>query len=59
MPKQTLDPVEIDVTDNRILECAVESDSDFLITGDKHLLRLGQYGKTRIVPPSEFLEERR
>src|SRR3954469_13382992 len=30
-----------DPDDNRILECASESKSDVLVTGDDHLLRLG------------------
>ncbi|HOV14430.1 MAG TPA: putative toxin-antitoxin system toxin component, PIN family, partial [Spirochaetota bacterium] len=30
-----------DQTDNRILECGVESRSGFIVSGDKHLLTLG------------------
>ena len=42
--------------DNRILECAIEADADYLVTGDKrHLLPLeGQY-EIRIVTTSQFL----
>lgn len=42
--------------DNRILECAVTADAQFIISGDKrHLLPLKQYQRIRIVSPDEFL----
>lgn len=40
-----------DETDNRILECAKESNADLIVTGDKHLLKLKEFdgiGITRI-----------
>lgn len=43
-----------DDPDNRILECARASRADFVVTGDKHLLKLGRYGSTRIVTLAEF-----
>ncbi len=39
-PKQRIDAVKEDPTDNRILECAAASSSDYLVSGDKHLLKL-------------------
>jgi putative PIN family toxin of toxin-antitoxin system len=43
--------------DNRILECALAAQADFLITGDKeHLQPLGALGQTRIVSPAQFLD---
>jgi putative PIN family toxin of toxin-antitoxin system len=44
-----------DDPDNRILECARAARADFVVTGDKHLLKLGRYGSTRIVTLVEFL----
>ncbi len=42
--------------DNRILECAVETQAQFLITGDKRdLLPLQKIGKTKIITASQFL----
>ena len=42
--------------DNRILECAVTADAQFIISGDKrHLLPLKQYQGIKIVSPDEFL----
>ncbi len=42
--------------DNRILECAVLAEADFIITGDKHLLALGHYQDTLIIRLAEFVE---
>jgi len=42
--------------DNRVLECAVASKAEFLITGDRHLLDVESYFRTRIVTPRQFLE---
>ena len=39
-PKTTLDIVRHDPDDHRILECALEAGSDWIITEDKDLLRL-------------------
>lgn len=45
-----------DEADNRILECAVLSEADFIVTGDKHLLALGHYQDTLIIRLAEFVE---
>jgi len=44
-----------DDPDNRILECAVEAEAQLLVTTDKHLLKLEQYGDFKIVELSDFL----
>jgi putative PIN family toxin of toxin-antitoxin system len=55
-PKQKLDVMRDDPADNRILECAVAGGSDYIVTGDNHLLKLGQFAGTSIVSPAAFLE---
>lgn len=45
-----------DEPDNRILECARATHADCIVTGDKHLLDLGQFGATRIITLAAFLE---
>ena len=42
--------------DNRILECAEEAEAACIVTGDRHLLDLRKFGKTRIVTLAEFLQ---
>jgi putative PIN family toxin of toxin-antitoxin system len=55
-PEQRIDMIVDDPTDNRILECAATSGSDYLISGDHHLLKVGQYQGCKIVTPAEFLK---
>ena len=46
--------VPYDAEDDPVVGCAAAARSDYLVTGDKHLLRLSTYGKTKIVKASEF-----
>ncbi len=41
--------------DNRVLECAVDGNAEFIVTGDtKHILPLKEYKGIKILRPSEF-----
>jgi putative PIN family toxin of toxin-antitoxin system len=53
-PKRQLNVVSHE-PDNRILECAMESQADFIISGDHHLADLGAFQGVRIVNPATFL----
>ena len=55
IPNRTIDIITADPPDNRILECAGAGKSDYLVTGDNHLLRLGKFEGIRIVKVAEFL----
>ena len=55
MPTQALDVIKEDPPDNRILECAVEAASEFIVTWDKDLLRLGEYAGVGIISAADFL----
>ena len=55
-PTQRIDVVTEDPTDNRILECAIAGGSQYLVSGDKHLLKVGQFQGVRIIMPAEFVE---
>jgi len=57
-PKTTLSVIKEDPDDDRILECAIEARSRFIITQDKDLLRLGDFEGIEIVRPEEFLQRR-
>ena len=54
-PALQLGVVTEDPVDNRILECAVAAGSEFIVTGDKDLLRLGIYDSIKILTVSDFL----
>ena len=44
-----------DELDNRILECALQAGAEFIVTGDKHLLKLNKYENTEIIKLSSFI----
>ena len=52
-PKNKIDIVKDDPDDNKVIECAVESLSTYIITYDKHLLKLGEYQNIKIIRPEE------
>lgn len=56
-PKFRVAEIEHPDADNRILECAVACDADFIVTGDtKHILPLKKFQDTRIISPRQFLD---
>jgi putative PIN family toxin of toxin-antitoxin system len=56
-PLQTVDVIKADPSDNRILECAITAQSDFIVSGDtRHVLPLGSYEGIPILKLSEFME---
>ncbi len=56
-PDVSLSVIRNDVSDNRILECAVAGDAQYIVTGDKnHLLPLKKYKNIKIISPAEFLK---
>ena len=44
-----------DPKDNMFLECAALAHADVLVSGDKDLLVLGTYAKTRILTAADYL----
>ncbi|MBI4908018.1 MAG: putative toxin-antitoxin system toxin component, PIN family [Acidobacteria bacterium] len=56
VPVSTLHVVREDPADDRILECAAAANSDFIVSQDKDLLRLGQFANARVVTIREFLQ---
>ena len=45
-----------DPSDNRYVECAVEGDANYLVSGDDHLLKRGAYEDVLIGTPREFVD---
>jgi hypothetical protein len=54
-PSQNLSVIERDPSDDRFLECAVEADARYIVTGDSHLLELKDYRGIMILNPTSFL----
>lgn len=55
-PATGIHGVAEDEEDDLVLATAVAAEADFLVTGDKYLLRIGEFHDIRIVSPRDFLE---
>lgn len=52
----TLHVVPLDPKDDAIVATAVKARAEYLVSGDRHLLALGEYEGIRIVTPRQFLD---
>ena len=55
-PRQKFNVIKDDPNDNRFLEVAIESNADFIISGDHHLLSLKKFQNIPIITSKEFLK---
>lgn len=53
-PLEKINVIMEDPEDNKILECAEFSNSEVILTYDKHLLKLKKYKEIVILTPEEF-----
>jgi len=56
-PKKKISVVKDDPDDNKIIECAIEAKADYIISQDKHLLKLKSYKNIKIITPDDFLSK--
>jgi putative PIN family toxin of toxin-antitoxin system len=56
-PRNRVRAIADDPKDDMFLECAVEAQADVIVSGDAHLLELGQWGGIRMVTPAGFLKQ--
>jgi putative PIN family toxin of toxin-antitoxin system len=54
-PTMRVKVIKADPADNRILECALESRAACIVTGDRHLLELGEFQGIPILEVAAFL----
>jgi uncharacterized protein len=54
-PQSRLKVIENDPDDDRILECALDGEADYLVSGDHHLLALQRYRGIPVVTTRQFL----
>jgi putative PIN family toxin of toxin-antitoxin system len=54
-PNDKITVIERDPTDNRYLECAVAGGASYIVSGDQHLLELGEFRGIVILLPAGFL----
>jgi len=55
-PKQAIDIMLEDPSDNMVLECALEAEADYIVSGDHHLLNVGEFREVKIVTAAELLK---
>ncbi len=55
-PSLVVDAVSDDPDDNRVLECAIAGKAEYIVSGDRHLLRLGTHEGIIIFTVRQFLE---
>lgn len=56
LPDVEVNAINADPSDNRFLECAKTGETNCLISGDSHLLALGEYEGIPIITPGQFIE---
>jgi len=57
-PKFKLKVIKEDPEDNKILDCALQARANFIVSGDRHLLKIEQFKKIKILTPREFLKKK-
>ena len=55
-PPPTLSLQELSPEDNRVLDCAVQGQVQYLVTGDRGILELKEYEGIAVVTPREFFD---
>lgn len=53
---KTIMVVRDDPDDDKFIACAVSGKADFIVSGDKHLLKIKKYEEIKIVSPKDFLD---
>jgi uncharacterized protein len=55
-PTTTVTEIVADDADNRVLEAAVAGNAATIVSGDRHLLTLGEWREIQIQTPADFLQ---
>jgi len=56
-PRIVIEAITNDPDDDRILEAAVASKAQYIVSGDRHLLKLGQWEEIPIITAEVFIRE--
>ncbi|ODS39388.1 MAG: putative toxin-antitoxin system toxin component, PIN family [Candidatus Altiarchaeales archaeon WOR_SM1_86-2] len=55
-PDEKINLIKDDPDDNKVVECAVASSAQYIVSGDKHLSELGEFRSIKIVRSRDLLE---
>ena len=56
-PIKKVEVVKDDPDDNKIIECALTAEADYIVSGDSHLFNIKEVLGIKILKPKEFLDE--
>ena len=56
-PKENISFITDDPEDNKFLECSIEANAKFIISGDPHLLNLQKFRNIEVIGVNEFLHK--
>lgn len=56
VPARKIEVIKEDPSDNKFLECAIEAQADYIISGDKHLKKLVEFEGIKIIDAKKFLD---
>lgn len=54
-PQIKIKVVKADKSDDKIIEAAVTGSANYIVSGDRHLLKIKKYQGVKIVTPADFL----
>lgn len=52
-----IDSVCEDPDDDKFIACALESGCDYIVSGDRHLLKVSGYRNIKILKPRDFVDQ--
>lgn len=55
-PRERLAVIADDPADDRVLEAAIEGGAELVVSGDRHLLRLSEWGGVEVVRAAVFVD---
>jgi len=56
IPSFKVQAIQSDPEDNHVIEAALTARAEFIISGDKHLLKLTEWKGIHVVSPAQFIE---
>jgi len=56
IPSFKVQAIQSDPEDNHVIEIALTARAEFIISGDKHLLKLTEFKGIHVVSPAQFIE---
>jgi len=56
IPSLKVQAIHSDPHDNHVIEAALAAGAEFIISGDKHLLKLVEWEGIRVVSPAQFIK---